>query len=195
MGQPRGDKKAGPGQRRRGAPHQVGKPWELRSQTHYALRDFDLWRVRSKGPSHAMLSGSSHRLFLCEGCRAQTWICTRCDRGNRYCGEECAGKARRTKLRIAGVLYQASPRGARKNAERQKRMRTRRALQACSVTHQSSAEPATSAEPTQDATRVAFTRAVPVPLRRFRPPPAPTCSFCGCSCGPRSRTDFLWKGK
>jgi hypothetical protein len=95
-----------------------------------------------------MRSESSHRLFLCEGCRAQTWICTRCDRGNRYCGEECAGKARRTKLRVAGVLYQASPRGARKNAERQKRLRTRQALQASSVTHQCSAEPTTRAAPT-----------------------------------------------
>jgi hypothetical protein len=31
---------------------------------------------------------------LCQGCRAQVLICSRCDRGHVYCFEGCARSAR-----------------------------------------------------------------------------------------------------
>ena len=31
------------------------------------------------------------RLFLCARCRRQVLICSRCDRGQQYCGARCSG--------------------------------------------------------------------------------------------------------
>ena len=42
------------------------------------------------------------RLFLCARCRCQVLICSRCDRGQQYCGARCSGLARRESLRGAG---------------------------------------------------------------------------------------------
>jgi predicted AAA+ superfamily ATPase len=38
------------------------------------------------------------RLFLCARCRAQVLLCSRCDRGQVYCGPECSQSARRQHL-------------------------------------------------------------------------------------------------
>jgi hypothetical protein len=45
------------------------------------------------------------RLFLCARCRAQVFICRRCDRGNRYCNADCAQAARRenTRRRVTAI--------------------------------------------------------------------------------------------
>ena len=61
------------------------------------------------------------RLFLCARCRRQVLICSRCDRGQRYCGARCSGPARRESLRAAGRRYQHSRRGRHCRAERQRR--------------------------------------------------------------------------
>ena len=65
------------------------------------------------------------RLFLCARCRRQVLICSRCDRGQRYCGARCSGPARRESLRAAGRRYQHSRRGRHCHAERQRRYRRR----------------------------------------------------------------------
>jgi hypothetical protein len=43
------------------------------------------------------------RLFLCGRCRQQVRICSRCDRGQVYCGGGCALEVRRSKQREARV--------------------------------------------------------------------------------------------
>lgn len=78
--------------------------------------------------------GNSARLFYCARCRRQVKICRRCDRGNLYCGTRCSQPARRESLRAAGRRYQSSRRGRFKQAERQRRYRSRRHK----VTHQGS---------------------------------------------------------
>lgn len=75
------------------------------------------------------------RLYLCARCRRQVVICPYCDRGQRYCGADCARAARQASLRSAGQRYQASHRGRHRHAERQRRYRRR---QREKVTHQGS---------------------------------------------------------
>ena len=75
------------------------------------------------------------RLYLCARCRRQVVICSPCDRGQRYCGKDCAGTARDESLRAAGRRYQHTRRGRHRHAERQRRYRRR---QREKVTHQGS---------------------------------------------------------
>lgn len=56
-----------------------------------------------------MLTG---RFFLCGRCRSQVTICRSCDRGQRYCGQDCARAARRESVREAERRYQRSRRDA-----------------------------------------------------------------------------------
>ena len=81
------------------------------------------------------------RLFLCARCRCQVLICSRCDRGQQYCGARCSGLARRESLRGAGRRYQHSRRGRHCHAERQRRYRRRCREGVCThkVTHHGSA--------------------------------------------------------
>jgi hypothetical protein len=87
------------------------------------------------------------RLYLCARCRAQVILCSRCDRGNRYCGGQCRHQARNEARRQAAQRYQRSWRGRVCHAQRSRRWRQRRAARdaACSaggdaqnVTHQGS---------------------------------------------------------
>lgn len=60
-------------------------------------------------------------------------MCTMCDVPRaRYCGRECARRARRCRQRMAGQRYQRSRRGRWMHAMRQRRYR----LQRKKVTHQ-----------------------------------------------------------
>ena len=65
------------------------------------------------------------RRIRCSRCRRQVFICSRCDRGQQYCGARCSGLARRESLRAAGRRYQQSQRGRHCHAERQRRYRHR----------------------------------------------------------------------
>lgn len=76
-------------------------------------------------------------------------VCTRCDRGQVYCSEECSTECRRESIRRAGDVYQKSPNGRLKHAARQQLYRARR-LQI--VTHQGSGVSADG--PTQEAEEV-----------------------------------------
>ena len=87
------------------------------------------------------------RLYLCARCRAQVILCSRCDRGNRYCGRVCWRQARTEARRQAAQRYQRSWRGRVCHAQRSRRWRQRRAARdaACgtgdeehNVTHQGS---------------------------------------------------------
>jgi hypothetical protein len=67
----------------------------------------------------------SIRRFLCAGCRVEAYICTHCDRGQRYCTSGCARAARRRSQREANRRYQGSRRGRLRHAERARRYRSR----------------------------------------------------------------------
>ena len=65
------------------------------------------------------------RLFLCGRCRQQVLICRRCDRGQVYCGHDCALEVRRSRQREARRRYQASERGRQMHADRSRQYRAR----------------------------------------------------------------------
>jgi hypothetical protein len=81
------------------------------------------------------MDATTGRLFLCARCRAQVVLCTRCDRGNVYCGSACSQAMRRASMRAAGRRYQHSRAGRFAHAQRARRYRLRRK----NVTHQGSA--------------------------------------------------------
>ena len=78
---------------------------------------------------------SSARLYSCCRCLAQVIICSRCDRGHRYCTGQCATDARLDSLKRASKKYRSTRSGRFNNAARQQRHRQR---QKQIVTHQGS---------------------------------------------------------
>ena len=87
------------------------------------------------------------RLYLCARCRVQVILCSRCDRGNRYCGRQCRHQARMQARRQTAQRYQRSWHGRIAHAQRSRRWRQRRAardavgatgVDAHNVTHQGS---------------------------------------------------------
>lgn len=75
------------------------------------------------------------RLFQCALCHTQSRVCSKCDRGQIYCGTVCAVFARKKSMKLAGVRYQRTFNGKRNHAARQARYRMR---QSEIVTHQGS---------------------------------------------------------
>lgn len=67
----------------------------------------------------------SARLFLCARCAVQVRLCSRCDRGQRYCTPSCSNTARRTAQREAARRYQRSHNGRMVHAARSRRWRIR----------------------------------------------------------------------
>jgi hypothetical protein len=65
-------------------------------------------------------------MFLFARCREPVVLCSRCDRGNRYCGDECSTEARRAFGRDAGRRYQAGGIGRSMHAARSRRWRLQR---------------------------------------------------------------------
>lgn len=78
---------------------------------------------------------SSARMYSCCRCQAQVIICSRCDRGHRYCTGQCAADARSAALKRASEKYRSTRAGRINNAARQKCYRER---QKQIVTHQGS---------------------------------------------------------
>lgn len=86
----------------------------------------------------------SLRSYRCERCAKTVAICSRCDRGQRYCAADCSVKQRRESLRRAGRRHQASRTGRRKHAARQDQYRRR---QKRIVTHQGPPEDSVFVQP------------------------------------------------
>lgn len=80
---------------------------------------------RDKSCTSDCASNSTARLFLCTHCRQQVIICRRCDRGQIYCGPNCALEVRRRNQREARRRYQATDRGRRMHADRSRTHRAR----------------------------------------------------------------------
>ena len=81
---------------------------------------------------------SSARLYSCCRCQAQVIICSRCDRGHRYCAGECSADARSDSLKRASDKYRSTRAGRINNAARQQRYRQRQQALMQIVTHQGS---------------------------------------------------------
>lgn len=75
------------------------------------------------------------RLFQCALCHTQSRVCSKCDRGQIYCGSVCAVFARKKSMKLAGMRYQRTFNGKRHHAAREARYRMR---QKEIVTHQGS---------------------------------------------------------
>ena len=52
------------------------------------------------------------RICLGQGCHAVFFICAHCDRGHRYCSDQCRQQARRQQRRRANRRHQQSPEGS-----------------------------------------------------------------------------------
>jgi hypothetical protein len=61
----------------------------------------------------------------CQWCGEQVRLCQPCDRGQRYCGNECASARRQAAQRAASAAYQRTDRGAHLHADRMQRYRDR----------------------------------------------------------------------
>jgi hypothetical protein len=134
----------------------------------------------------------SHRLLACARCRDLVAICSRCDRGNRYCGKDCATLRRREIGRIAERNYRQSAIGRRNNAARQRRFRDRRRCGSVFVTHPSPPSPVAPVErvtrqPPRHHEHDRHLRA----SARARFDSAANCSFCGQPCSAYARNGFL----
>ena len=129
---------------------------------------------------------SSARLYFCCRCQAQVIICSRCDRGHRYCTNECAVDARADSLKRATRKYQLSRAGRFNNAARQQRHRERKKQ---IVTHQGS-PPAAA----HDVLKTLFTW----PESTQKPDQNGSnvcCHHCGAVCEPFLRQDFLHQSR
>ena len=131
------------------------------------------------------------RMFLCGCCRAQVVLCSRCDRGNVYCGPACAASRRRESVRAAGRRYQRSRSGRFAHAARARRYRARRQ----NVTHQGSAAVGADAllvpvaeMPPPTLPSLPTVAAMAVPLALVLPP---RCSRCGASRASAVRQGWL----
>ena len=84
------------------------------------------------------------RLRICRNrqCQTQFFICSRCDRGQRYCSLLCRHQARRQQRRCANRRHQQSAEGRADHRDRQRRYRERKRTP---VTDQSSISIATPA--------------------------------------------------
>lgn len=131
----------------------------------------------------------SYRLFNCARCHCQVRICSHCDRGNRYCSEECSYQARRDSMRRAGASYQQTEQGKINHAARQQRYLIRK------MTHQCSRQPPLglfSHTTSQGRQKTGASR----DTWRHRWPSwehsdVVYCDFCGRPCAPLARLDFL----
>ena len=129
---------------------------------------------------------SSARLYSCCRCQAQVIICSRCDRGHRYCTGQCATDARSDSLKRASDKYRSTRAGRINNAARQKCYRER---QQQIVTHQGSLL-VTSHDVLK--TKVHWSEKVRKHDQNGR---YLICHHCGAVCEPFLRQDFLHQSR
>lgn len=135
----------------------------------------------------------SFRLFVCEArdCGRQVTLCTRCDRGQRYCSGDCRRRERAWRHREANRRYARSFAARRLGAARQARCRAARRARAKKVTDHAPPRPPAPAIVGASPAPVAIVAPVvagavepddvPTALLPRRPPAAcdPHCTGCG----------------
>lgn len=142
--------------------------------------------MRDAGHGEAL---GNARAFACARCGAAVLVCSRCDRGQRYCGRGCARPARRESVRAAGRRYQASRAGRFAHARRAQRYRQRRREEI--VTHHGSQDPheaptVTTTDPPAAQAAAAGDGVAPVQWH---------CHWCERACTPLLRRGFLRRGR
>ena len=129
---------------------------------------------------------SSARLYSCCRCQAQVIICSRCDRGHRYCAGQCAADARSASLKRASEKYRSTRSGRINNAARQKCYRER---QKQIVTHQGS-----PLVVSHDVLKARFHW--PEKVEKYdQNGSVLSCHHCGAVCEPFLRQDFLHQSR
>jgi len=142
------------------------------------------------------------RLFVCARCRTHVRLCSRCDRGQRYCGRTCSRAARHDSRREAARRYQRSRAGRLAHAARSRcwRQRRRERERACRegtaldggainfVTHQGSATQPAGAPLAAERSTVAVCEANTPTTVTAR------CRRCAAPLSPWIRQGFLRHG-
>ena len=100
------------------------------------------------------------------------FLCSRCDRGQRYCGPACRRQARLRQHREANRRYQQSPEGRLDHRDRQQQYRERRCR--ARVTDQGSISIISPASLPRGQGAVMNAQ----PPARYG---APQCRICGCA--------------
>ena len=148
----------------------------------------------------------SARLFLCARCFVQVRLCSRCDRGQRYCTRTCSSLARDAAQHEAASRYQRSRGGRMAHAARSRRWRIRHhridplettqvRADANIVTHQGS--PGSPADApllawTSDHAEASLTGDPdPSAAKAVARSTGPTCRRCGAALAPWVRQGFL----
>ncbi len=135
---------------------------------------------------------SSARLYFCCRCQAQVIICSRCDRGQRYCTGGCAADARTASLQRAAKKYRSTRAGRTNNAARQKRYRERqkqKVPKVPKVTHQGSPP-----DRPHDVLKTPFDWPGS-PQQQDQNGTDLFCHHCGAVCDPYLRQDFLHQSR
>ena len=65
------------------------------------------------------------RVCRSQGCQATFWICSHCDRGQRYCSPACRAEVRCQQRRAANLRHQRSLEGRLDHRDRQRAYRQR----------------------------------------------------------------------
>ena len=120
------------------------------------------------------------RVCLRDPCRSVFYVCSRCDRGQRYCSRACRRQARLHQHRCANRRYRNSPEARADHRDRQRRYRQQRAQPrvpdqgSISISFRASSE-CGNGEPT-----ITDTPSRPGTDRVARKPPSVglRCSFC-----------------
>ena len=131
----------------------------------------------------------SSRLFVCVSCIQQVFICRRCDRGNIYCGKECASKARTHRHREANKRYGQSSKGRFTSAARSRRYRQNQSAKKI-VTDQGSTPKGADA-PLRSNPEAAPERGESGETRIIRSFPEILCTGCRQPLGSWARTGYL----
>ncbi len=113
---------------------------------------------------------------------AQVIICSRCDRGQRYCAGVCRHEARSESTKRSTKKYQSTRTGRFNNAARQQRFRQRKQQK---VTHQGSTR-----KVLHDLLKVRLEETKKT-QKRSLPGTTCYCHHCGAVCDPFLRLDFL----
>lgn len=128
------------------------------------------------------------RLYICALCRQQVFICSPCDHGNIYCGDQCAAIARKNSLHSANQRYQNTRRGKMLHADRQHRYRQR------NCTLLTTLEKIVTDHGSQIAASSISLPVVSITVKIVKKPSISTdifCDFCGCQCSNLLRRGYL----
>ena len=133
---------------------------------------------------------SSARLYSCCRCQKQVMICSRCDRGHRYCAGECSVDARSACLKRASDKYRSTRAGRINNAARQQRYRQRQQQALIQiVTHQGSLP-----DSLHDVLKTRFDW-LNIAKKQAQNRSGVFCHHCGTVCDPFLRQGFIHQGR